>query len=366
MKTLFLLTGLSQGGLETYLLRFVRFLNKSSESVVFCKSGRMGELEQAFRDAGARVVAFPLGYIRVWDYWRFYRFLRREKFTSVCDFTGNFAGIPLLCARVAGVNVRVAQYRGAEDHFVSTWWKQIYNRGVKSLVFRFATHIVSNSEAALDYFFPGIWKQNARFRVIYNGVDIKAITTLSTRQVLRRAIGVPDNAFVVGHTGRYNYAKNHETIIEVAFRLCRRYPEIYFVLVGKEVDSVFAEKVKEKGLEGRILLLGYRKDVLELLHTFDLFYFPSVTEGQPNSLLEAEVAGLPIVASDIPSIQESVPKAFIPKLLPARDVNRAEEIIESLFKNDTLRDLYRCRDWAISRFDGKKRFEEFWKILACN
>ncbi len=364
-QKLFLLTELNQGGAETYLLRFLK--KHPGNSVVFCKAGRFGSLYKSFQSVGTTLVAWSLGYTSLWAYWRFYRFIRENHISTICDFTGNFAGIPLLLAELAGVKVRIAQYRGAEDHFKPTLFRRVYNYLVKQLTFRCATRIVSNSKAALDYFYPGIWRNNPKFQVIYNGVDVRNLLgAKSDKASLRAEFGIPESAFVVGHTGRYNRAKNHDTIIEVAVRLCKKYPDIYFFLVGLDVDAAYAHRVKQEGLEGRVIMPGYRNDVPRLLYLMDVFYFPSVTEGQPNSLLEAEVVGLPIVASDIAPMKEAVPESFIPKLIPPCDVDCAVNTLEKLYFSGELRKEYTCQAWAMENFDGNARFEEFRKALGCN
>lgn len=364
-KRVFLLTSVKQGGAETYLLRFLQ--KNSTNDTVFCKSGGFGNLFDDFQKANVDLVAWRLGYVSLLGYFKFYRFLKREKIKTICDFTGNFAGIPLLLAKFAGVKIRIAQYRGAEDHFKQTLLRRIYNYLVKQLTFRCATKIVSNSKAALDYFYPGIWRGNPKFQVIYNGVDIqKLLEAKSDRAVLRKEFGIPANAFVIGHTGRYNRAKNHDTIIEVAVRLCKKYPDIYFFLAGLNVDVAYAERVKQEGLEDRIIMPGYRDDVPRLLYLMNVFYFPSVTEGQPNSLLEAEIVGLPIVASDIAPMKEAVPEPFVEKLIPSCDVDCAVNTLEKLYRSEELRKEYICQEWAMENFDGNARFDEFRKALECN
>lgn len=362
-KKLFLVSGLAQGGLETYLLRFSEWA-KDQDCAVFCKSGKEGVLAERFRNLGLTVYARRLGVADVVAFWRFYRFLCREHFAVVCDFTGNFSGIPLFCAKLAGVKVRIAQYRGAEDHFKRTFVRRIYNAVVKRLTYHCATKIISNSNAALDYFYPKVWKTDPKFTVIRNGANLHAFREHGKdARLLRREFGIPEMAFVVGHTGRCNYAKNHDTIIEVAIRLCRKCPDVFFLLIGLDVDKIYAKRVAQEALTERIIMPGYRQDVPRLLSLMDLFYFPSVTEGQPNSLIEAEIAGLPIVASNIAPIREAVPESFAKKLVPPRDADLAADLIEKLYRDEDLRNSYVCQTWAMQNFDGNLRFEEFRKEL---
>lgn len=367
-KKLFLVTTLSQGGLETYLLRFLKQTCRSNENVVvFCRGGVSGSLVGEFRALGVRVMGCSMGYLDICAYRRFLRILRRERFDVVCDFSGNFSALTLLCARLVGVKIRIAQYRGAEDHFKPTLLRRIYNLAMKWITRFCATRIVSNSAAAFDYFFPGSWRNNPKFKVIYNGVNIPALLSArGDKDALRAEFGIPMGAFVVGHTGRYNRAKNHDTIISVAIELCKKYADVYFFLAGIGVPETYAERVAREGLSGRILMPGYRKDVPRLLAMMDVFYFPSLTEGQPNSLIEAEIAGLPIVASDIAPIREAVPENFHSKLIPPQNVRTAVDLIERLRESRAFRKQYVCDNWARKNFDGTVRFEEFRKVLKCS
>lgn len=83
--------------------------------------------------------------------------------------------------------------------------------------------------------------------------------------------------------------------MKVASELCHKYKDIHFVLVGKGVKEKYEMMVQQMGLNKQIHLLGYRDDVLRILPLFDLYYFPSLTEGQPNALIEAMATGLPLL-----------------------------------------------------------------------
>lgn len=288
--------------------------------------------------------------------------MRRSDFDVICDFTGNFAGLPLFMAKLAGIKKRIAFYRGSTNHFKETRFKLWYNAIVKRLVLYSATKVLSNSKAALDFFFPVRNKNSERFEVIYNGLDIKGLS-YDDREKLRQEFHIPATAFVVGHTGRCNEAKNHDTILRVAIELCHRYQDIHFVSIGKGVKEKYASVVEQELLEDRIHLLGYRSDTMRILPLFDLYYFPSLTEGQPNALIEAMVAGLPVVASDIEPIRESVPEKMCSLLIPPCDAERAIDVIRDIYLGEADIDCYKCPEWARQHFDADKWFVRFREEL---
>lgn len=360
-KILFIVSSLNQGGLETYLLRFLKHTGLPNVHVL-CKLGILGNLYSEYESVTDSVISMKLGYVNLFSWIRLYMYMRENRFTTVCDFTGNFAGIPLCIAFFAGVEKRISFYRGAENHFEMTLLRIQYNNFVRWLTLHYSTVILSNSQAALDYFYPVINRGNPFFKVIYNGVDTSKFVR-SDKTAILEEFNIPVGAFVVGHTGRVCYAKNHNTIIEVAIKLCSTHKDIYFVLAGKGVDSTYREKIEKLQLEPQILLLGYRDDVARLLNIFDLFYFPSVTEGQPNSLLEAMTSGIPIVASNIAPIKESVPSSIHHLLLNPLDVDAAVSRIEAYYLKRSLMQEAICQKWAISNYASGKRFEIFRNIL---
>lgn len=288
--------------------------------------------------------------------------MKKEKINVICDFTGNFAGVPLLCAYFANIKRRIAFYRGSTNRFKETGLHLIYNNIMKMFVKVFATDILSNSYAALDFFFSR-WKNNEKYKVIYNDISSDFFSICKSKENVREQLDLPVHSFVIGHTGRYNWAKNHDTMIKVAIELCTRYSDIYFVFIGKDTELYLKKCIEEAGLLEQIRLLGLRKDVATLLKAFDVFYFPSITEGQPNALLEAMVSGLPIVASNILPIKECVPKRICRFLLPPTDVNIAVNRLESYYLDCSLMDDFKCKDWAIKNYASGKWFERFKKIL---
>lgn len=360
-KRLFIVTCLDQGGLETYLLRFLKYDNHQHYNLVLCKSGLSGELEEEFAKVADEILLFPLGFFSIVDYIRFYRLLKKKRIDTICDFTGNFAGLPLSVAKVAKIKKRITFYRGSTNHFKETFLKNLYNSIVNKLVLSFSTRILSNSEVAFSNFFPHAYR-DGRFKVIYNGIDMSSFHQCS-QESLKNEFGFKDTDFIIGHTGRCNEAKNHDTIMAVAEVLCKRYENIHFVLLGKGVKEKYGGFIEAKGLGKQIHCLGYRDDVLRVLPLFDVFYFPSVTEGQPNALIEAMLSGLPIVTSDILPIKETVPDCMYPLLLPPCDVEQAVNILESLYSGAVDIDTYQCRDWARERFDANKLFAEFQQEL---
>lgn len=357
----FFVTRLDSGGIENYLLRFLSVKHSEFRNVfVWCKSGSDGQLDSEYSKLGnVSLVKRKLGYFDISSYKALKEFLVTENVDTVCDFSGNFSGRVLSTARKAGVPSRISAYRGSSDHFKGDFLRRLYNLWVRKLTLKNSTSIISNSEAAFNFFFPNEWRNNERFSVIYNGVNPENF--FNETETLRKSLHIADDAFVVGHTGRFNEAKNHATIFAVAQKLVEKYPDIYFLLCGNGVKENSENLLKEKGLQDRVLVFENRSDIPAFLNTLDCYFFPSVTEGQPNALIEAMVMGLPFVASDIAPIRETVGDGY--PLYPPLDVDALADAIEAKYLAREGRDLD-MQKTMVERFDYRIKFEKFYQLLS--
>ena len=351
-KLCFVLSSLMAGGIETYLLRFLRLYNHYFSVAVIVKKDEKGDLYDEYVKIGVKIISMKIGYFNANAWLRLYKFFKYERFNTICDMGANFAGIPLTIARAAGIKKRVAFYRQSSHHFTLTRLNVIYANFVNWLVYKNATAILANSHHALNFYFG---KQiDNRCKVIKNGVNKELFEINESKDVLRKYFGLPADKIIIGHTGRVTPAKNHQTIIEVARRVCANNKNAVFVLAGNGTQDL----PEQNGL----ITLGYCSEIPNLLKTFDIFYFPSVTEGQPNSLIEAMISGLPFVASGIAPIKECVPENNFSQLVPATDieagVQKIEDIINSIDKNK-----FCCKKWAIEEYDADRNFNRFYNEL---
>lgn len=357
-KTCFIIPSVASGGIEMYLLRYLNFIKDTKHITVLVRSHQKGELYGAYKATGVTLTFMPLGYVNPMKARQHYQFYKAQQFDVICDFNANFAGIPMVLAKKLKVPKRIAFYRQGSNHFKSGIIKNTINAFMNLLVYQHATHILSNSQAALEFFFPYRDIDDPRFKVIYNGVNIKDYIFDESKENIRYDLGIPQDAFVIGHSGRLDKAKNHDTILKVFQEVNKEKPNAFLLLCGKDTEQLKPE-LMDMGLNANTLILGYREDVPRILKSMDCFLFPSITEGQPNALIEAMVAGIPIVASDIPSIRECVPKDFLQNLMDPFDVHGLKNKIiksSSYIYEKTIQEIY-------DRYEAQINFEKFKKVL---
>ena len=144
-----------------------------------------------------------------------------------------------------------------------------------------------------------IWYGNKHYTVLKNAIDTKAYSfNPEKREEVRASFNIGDS-FVLGHIGRTDIPqKNHSFILEIFSEICKIHPDSRLVLIGAENNSELTELAKRFKITERVIYLGFRSDVSMLLQMCDLFLFPSVREGLPVSVVEAQAAGLPVLLSD--------------------------------------------------------------------
>jgi glycosyltransferase involved in cell wall biosynthesis len=360
-KVCFFIPSIDAGGIETYLLRFIRYTEgRMNITVVVRNQNNQGELSSEYCATGVKLVFMPLGYLSVSGILNYYRFFKANKFDSVCDFTGNFAGLTVLIAVLSKIRNRIVFYRSGSNHYPQYFVNEVYNSFLNRLVFLFSTTILANSEAGLLFFFPKFKnRDDKKFHIIRNGVEIESLSPKTNKTTILMKLGIASNSFVILHSGRLDKSKNHSTMLKVARDVISRNPTVFFVFCGKNTEML-QQEVEKMGINKNIRLLGYRSDVPDILNAADLFFFPSVTEGQPNALIEAMSVGLPFVASDIKPIKECVPEIAYSKLANPNDTNQFVQLIESTIAQTERNDY---SDWAKLHFSAEINFEHFYNYL---
>ncbi len=139
-------------------------------------------------------------------------------------------------------------------------------------------------------------------KIVRNAVDCNRFQfTDEVRDKTRKLLGI-ENKFVIGHIGRFELQKNHKRLLEIFSQICQTNPNSALVCVG--VGSLQDECEKyaaELGIKEKVLFLGTRPDIPQLMSAFDVFVMPSIYEGLPFVLVEAQASGLPcVVSSNVP------------------------------------------------------------------
>lgn len=151
----------------------------------------------------------------------------------------------------------------------------------------------------------GVWLYGERackgknYVMLPNTVDTKLYgINNALREQYRSELGL-EGKFVVGHVGRLHPSKNHSFLVNAFFELHEMNPDARLLIVGDgDLHNEIAQKISALGISSSVVMTGSRKDVPGLMQAMDVFAFPSVWEGMPTTVVEAQAAGLPCFVSD--------------------------------------------------------------------
>jgi glycosyltransferase involved in cell wall biosynthesis len=322
------------GGIEAFLLNVFRAIDQSDlELEICCTSGRDGTLVPELRRLGIDIWCCQQGRNPFSFQRRFAAELRsRGAYCVVHAHVGEYGGLALSVAARHGVPVRLAHFHNTQTGHKGDLARRMYDHWMQAKVHRAATGIIGCSWAVLRACFPGSWDRDERMRVVRLGVPVAEFEGDDTAAEVRRDFAIPEDGVIVGHVGRFSPQKNHARLVAAARRVVDRRDNVYFLLVGDgALREQIAEQVRELDLTEHLKFAGLRADVPRLMRAMDVFTLPSLWEGFGLVLIEAQLAGAVVAASDIPPAREAVAPAFHRFLRDPHDVEGlAESILELL------------------------------------
>lgn len=295
IRVLQVVTYMGRGGLETMLMNYYRHIDHSKVQFDFLTHREFdGDYDKEIKELGGNV--YHLSNLNP---------LSIDYKTSLNDFFENhpeykivhshldcMAGIPLKYAKLNNVPLRIAHaHNSNQTKDLKYPLKLFYKRNIK----KNANYLFACGDEA------GKWMFNTdNFKVLNNAINARDYTfNINIRNDKRKEFGISDDSILIGHVGRFFPQKNHDFLIDFFNQFHKEHPNSYLMLVGEgELKTSIQDKVNTLGLEDYVIFTGLRSDVNELLQAMDVFLFPSLYEGLPVSIIEAQAAGLPCLISD--------------------------------------------------------------------
>lgn len=288
------------GGAESRVMELYRALDRDKVQFDFLvHTDQDGQYSEEIRSLGGRIYSVPR--FQVWNILSYKKALRKffrehNEFAAVQGHMTSTASIYLPIAKKAGVPVTIAHARSAG-----------VDRGIKGTITKLiryplkyrADYCFTCSAEAGEAVYGRQWVERGNVWTIPNAIDVRRFAYNPTvRAEVRAELGIADK-FVIGHIGRFGFMKNHSYLIDIFAELCRMRDDAVLVLIGKgELEEEIRARVNASGVADKVLFLGNRFDVERYYQAFDYFVFPSVFEGLPGSVVEAQASGLCCLVSD--------------------------------------------------------------------
>ena len=333
-KKLFLvITKGTWGGAQRYVFDLARSL-KDTYAITLV-AGTNGRLFSEAQRAGIRTVRIPSldRDIRAGDDMRacsaLWKLFRAERPDIVHLNSAKAGGVGALAARLAGV-----------ERIVYTVHGWAFNEPVSTTVrlFRiaasFMTQLLAHRTISVSHFDELLAPLKSRTCTIHNGIEQPVFMgRTDARQELTTLLDIPPDAYLFGTIAEHHTNKGLDILIEAAFLV----DGAHFILIGDGEERLHLEaKIRELGLGDRVHLTGFIPDAARLIPAFDTYVLPSRKEGLPYVLLEAGLAGVPVIATAVGGVPEIVMDQVSGDLVHAfNDFALAESLQEFMVSPNT-------------------------------
>jgi glycosyltransferase involved in cell wall biosynthesis len=265
-----------------------------------------------------------------------YKLVHSERISIIETFThhANLLGLPVAWA--ARVPFRIASHHGRIEKLgrilerIHTW---MINQDM-------ATVMVAVSEQVRRQAVHQEGIRPDKVCVIANGIDFPLAASLNpeARASLARSLGLKPGGCLVLSVGRLRVQKGHTYLLEAIPEVLDQFPDTIFAVAGEgELRADLEAKAQELGIAGAVRFLGNVANMAELLNIADLFVLPSLWEGLPLALLEAMMAGLPVVATQVEGVEEVIQSYQNGLLVPPADPEALRKAIIQLLEDDRQR-----------------------------
>jgi len=361
IKILYVLTVLDKGGLETMLMNYFRNMEKSQFEFHFLVHRNQGHYEQELLEGGAHIHRVSSLSFSIKNFIKYKKelddFFKKNLFDIVHVHNNSFGYYPLKYAKKYGNKVRIihSHISALSDSKKKVLLGKYLNKKIPLV----ATELFACGLEAGKWMFG-----KRKFEVIHNAIDVdKFIYNLEIRNEKRKEL-YSEKSINLVNVGRFNMQKNHIFLLEIFAEVIKINPNYKLFLVGDgELNQQIFSKIKDLKLEDKVQLLGLRDDIPELLQAMDVFLFPSLFEGLPVSLVEAQATGIKCVISDgVPTESILIPENVTVIPLKNSAQQWAEKIAEiNNFERKNVATLIKEKGYDIK--ENAQKLEKKYKEL---
>jgi len=352
--------GLKRQGFEVTLIAG-RSLNPSSKTKDFL---------EGFRDSTVLMPELKRNISPLWDavaLFKLYSIFRRKRFDVVHANTSKAGFLARIAAHCAGVSCIVYMPHG---HVFYGYFGPVMSR---ILVFleRIAAKvtdriIVLTKLEKRDFLNLGVACPDA-IHIIPSGLEVSEFFVIgnTAKEELRQKHGLDSEKKIIGMVSRLESVKGPQFFIEAVRTVLKSRDDVIFLIIGEgDMSSQLRSLVKDRGLQDKVTFLGWREDVLELIALMDILVQPSLNEAVGRVLLEAQMLGVPVVATDVGGIPEVVKNNLTGIVIPPKDPDALGEAVCKLLESDTMRLSMsdEAKKWVRAEFSSEEMIRKLINV----
>ena len=296
VRVLHIVGRMDRAGAETMLMNYYRAIDRTRYQFDFLVfTGERCDYDDEIESLGGRVVRVErVGWLA--RTLAMIKLMRGGPWRVVHAHT-NFSNMfSLVAARAAGIPVRIS-HAHVTEYMGGSRLKRIYQAISPRFIRYFATGLAACGKAAGLL----LYRPQDTVTIIPNAVSPEAfmLDRQAANARIRRELDIPSDRRILLQIGRLDAVKNQPFTLEIARKLRLVDPDFIVLLVGRgNLEARLRHEIEANGLEAHVRLLGIRDDIPALLNAADVFILPSLVEGFPVVLVEAQAAGVQCLVSD--------------------------------------------------------------------
>ena len=302
-KILHITYKMNTGGAEMFLMNVYRTIDRSKFQFIFlCSGNKKFDLEDEIIELGGKVIRTPdvkdvgpIKHIR-----NLKKIIKDEKIDVINAQTYYNSMFSMIAGKLSMVKVRIVHSHTTQNGFDTSFKKIIYQKISKLIINNLSTKRLACEENAGKSLFT------KKFTVIKNGIVLDKFKFNNPLRIkYRNELKINDSTTVIGHVGRLDKVKNHEFLIDTFNEYRKMNKDSALLLIGDgKLMSELKDKVSKMNITKNVIFLGNQSKANEFYNVMDYFVFPSLYEGLPLTLIEAQTNGLNCLISD--SIEKKV------------------------------------------------------------
>ncbi len=334
IKVLHIITHLPIGGAQDNTLITVEKLDRQKFDVSLMCSPEGDWIERAKKIPDLKLIPVKALTRRIHiindlvAFWKIYIIIKNGHYTIVHTHSSKPGVLGRIAAKLARAPLIIHTIHGFPFHdFMNSVTKQFYI-SIERFLSRISDKIVTvsklNLEKAVDL---GLEKRN-KFINIYSGIDFDKFDVKIDAERKKNELGILNGEKIVGMVGRLSEQKAPLDFVKAIAEVLKVRSDVRFVIVGDgELKQKTLDLSKKLDVDSKLMVLGFREDVPELLQTFDVFVLTSLWEGLGRSLTEAMYTGRSIVATNVEGVPELVETGKTGVLVEPKDVKAIAKAI---------------------------------------
>ncbi|WP_193744367.1 glycosyltransferase family 1 protein [Jejuia pallidilutea] len=373
IRILQVLTIMNLGGAETMIMNYYRHVDRTKIQFDFLlHREERGFFDDEIESLGGKIYRMPA--IAPQNYVKYKKrlnvfFNEHPEYTIVHSHLNALSSIILGIAKNKNIPTRIAHSHLAVE---ATVFQKIFKKNtdikatlkdtiqslIRQRVKKVATHYFACGQKAGDWLYGEKNKQSVT--VINNAINASVFTYNPEKaKKIKQELNL-NGKKVIGHVGRFNEQKNHFFLLKIFYEVYKQDNNCVLVLIGDgNLKPKIEKEVANLGIEKQVHFLGLRDNIPELLQGFDLFLFPSLYEGLPVTVVEAQASGLKIVTSSTVTKEVNITGLVTYVNLDTPETEWANTVISNL-DYDRKNTLNNIKEGGYDIHENAKNLQNFY------